>query len=149
VGSPKKFRQGNQWTTGKLSVEERFWSMVDKSGEHWHWLGAKTPLGYGLFWIDGHYKGAHRMAWELQHGSIPDGYVIDHICRVPSCVLHIEPVTEQENQHRGVGTSASKTHCPQGHPYDEENTYRTKNGKRQCRACSRARTRAWRAQCKS
>lgn len=37
----------------------------------------------------------------------------------------------------------AKTHCPQGHPYDEINTYVTKAGRRMCRECSRARRRAW------
>ena len=38
----------------------------------------------------------------------------------------------------------SKTHCPQGHPYDAENTYTTRDGKRMCRECMRTRARRWR-----
>jgi hypothetical protein len=41
--------------------------------------------------------------------------------------------------------NSGKTYCPEGHDYDEENTYRDKNGYRSCKTCSRARTRAWRA----
>jgi hypothetical protein len=33
--------------------------------------------------------------------------------------------------------AADRTHCPEGHPYDEENTYVRKDGSRQCKACAR------------
>lgn len=38
----------------------------------------------------------------------------------------------------------AKTHCPYGHPYDEENTYRPPSGGRFCRACGREAQRRWR-----
>jgi len=51
--------------------------------------------------------------------------------------------TKSENNrdqvHHGTHPKASRTHCPQGHPYDEANTYITVAGGRQCRACERAR----------
>jgi hypothetical protein len=149
----RKFVTNNQWTTRNMSVEERFWSKVDKRGEHWLWLAALTPAGYGLFWLDGKYRCAHRVAYELDVGPIAEGLELDHLCRTPACVKpdHLEPVTPQVNQLRGIGlggTNARKTHCPAGHPYDEANTYlfRTPRGGlgRQCRTCSVARTKAWR-----
>lgn len=48
-------------------------------------------------------------------------------------------------QGRAVGVpSAERTHCPQGHPYSEANTYRTPKGDRQCRICKREAGRRWR-----
>jgi hypothetical protein len=114
-----------------------FWDKVDKSGECWVWTAANNGSGYGRFWLDGKMQYPHRVAYEMCVGPIPDGLVIDHLCRNRSCVRpdHLEPVTNAENQARGA--HAMKTHCPQGHPYDEVNTYRTKTGRRMCRACNR------------
>lgn len=58
---------------------------------------------------------------------------------------HMEPVTSAENTRRAIGTpaqkNAAKTECPQGHPYDDANTYThtPANGRprRYCRACNR------------
>lgn len=127
---------------------ERFWSKVDKSGECWEWTGGRSRDGYGHFHLGGRTLLAHRVSHELIIGTIPDGLHIDHLCRNPPCVRpeHIEPVTPRINNLRGVGLpalNASKTHCPQGHPYDQENTLPTPSGGRACRTCSRARFRAW------
>ena len=145
----RKFVTNNQWTTRGVSVGERFWSKVDRSGPCWEWLAGKTPEGYGLFWLNKTYIGAHRMAYILTAGLIPDGFELDHLCRNPRCVRpsHLEAVTSQENQHRGMGFAGlniRKTHCPRGHPYDEANTMLI-HGHRHCRECSRASTLAWRA----
>ncbi len=68
----------------------------------WHWTGAKTDKGYGRFYLNGN-KHAHRISYELLIGPIPNGLVIDHLCRNPSCVnpAHLEPVTHVENVKRG------------------------------------------------
>jgi len=60
--------------------------------------------------------------------------------------FNVEPVTHAENCRRGDGWKVFglRTHCPEGHPYDEENTYVYK-GKRSCRSCRRDSTREWRA----
>ena len=60
---------------------------------------------------------------------------------------HLEPVTTKENSRRGIGgklgaeRNKAKTHCPQGHPYDEANTYvqssRYGGTNRICRTCRR------------
>lgn len=126
--------------------QSRFWSKVDKTDTCWLWTGAKIPKGYGRFWDGRRCAYAHRFAYELLVAPIPDGLSIDRLCRVPSCVnpAHLEPVTTRENNLRGVGIAAiniGKTHCPQGHPYSAENTYRYKSGPpyRKCRACDVAR----------
>lgn len=132
----------------KPSVEQRFWSKVDKSDTCWHWATPQASNGYGRFWVDGHLVLAHRFAYELLIGPIPDGLQIDHLCRVRHCVNpdHLEAVTQQVNILRGMGETArnaKKAHCPQGHPYDSENTYLSPQGKRNCRACGQIRCRAW------
>ena len=87
---------------------------------------------------------AHRFAYELLRGPIPEGMTIDHLCRTRSCVNpeHFEVVTRGENVLRGVGPpamNARKTHCAKGHPLVEGNLVlnRLKHGYRECLICSR------------
>jgi hypothetical protein len=67
------------------------------------WTGARLPLGYGVMRYQGRIAYAHRVAWTMIHGPIPEGLVLDHLCRNPSCINpdHLEPVTQQENIRRG------------------------------------------------
>lgn len=131
-----------------MSEPTRFWSKVDRSGGNsacWPWAGGKTgPGGYGRFRAGrpGRLVPAHRYAYELMIGPIPDGLCLDHLCRNRSCVnpAHLEPVTNRENLHRGIGhtaTRAQQTTCINGHPFDDQNTYIKPNGCRSCRACKR------------
>jgi hypothetical protein len=160
---PRYVRRGRQ----RVPLEERFWPKVDKHGpipEHrpelgpcWVWLAACDPHGYGLIGLgggDGGHGRAHRVAHELLVGPIPKGLEPDHLCRVHPCVkaiadefgpAHLELVTRRENLLRGetiAAQHAAKTHCPQGHPYDEVNTYMCRNT-RQCRQCSRDKARRY------
>ena len=115
------------------------------------WAGALTNAGYGrLTWkVNGRLeRGAHRVAYVAHVGPIPEGKVIDHLCRVRHCVNpdHLEVVTQRENIMRSpiaIGAAnAAKTHCPQGHEYTPENTYvqvgRGYTG-RLCRTCQLSR----------
>lgn len=139
---------------GKLQLEmsekdqARFWAKVALPNEQgcMLWLGG-TAVGYGRFYLAGKMRGAHRLSYTLAYGPIPDGLVLDHLCRTPACVRpdHLEAVTNSENLRRG-DTSANngnirKTHCPQGHAYDKGNTY-VQTGRRHCRECRRAHDRA-------
>jgi hypothetical protein len=131
----------------KPTADERFWAKVDKSAGPdgcWPWTGARQDKGYGLFSpTHSRQVGAHRVAYELTTGQIPDGMVIDHLCRNPPCVnpAHLEPVTSRENLLRGTtlaAANATKTHCDHGHEFTPENTRITKpEGKRICRTCAR------------
>ena len=84
----------------------------------------------------------HRLSYEAARGPIPDGLVLDHLCRNHRCVLpeHLEPVTRAENTRRGVPFMELSTVCRNGHEYTPENTY-TPPGKpkrRQSPACRAA-----------
>ncbi|KKN00766.1 hypothetical protein LCGC14_1134530 [marine sediment metagenome] len=122
----------------------------------WEWSGAKYPAGYGSIMVGSKFDQTrgpvptHRLAYELEMGSIPDGLQIDHLCRNRACanVLHLEVVTPGENVRRGnglAGVNARKTECIHGHPLDAVNTYVGSDGKRVCRACKRNTWRRWRA----
>ncbi len=132
------------------TLAERFWAKVDKSGlvparcpdlgPCWLWTSARNKDGYGVI-----QKGrattlnAHRVAYEMVVGPPPAGMHLDHLCRVRGCVnpLHLEPVTNRENQLRGETFSArnaAKTTCPAGHSYDVINV----RGARRCSICMSA-----------
>ena len=121
---------------------------VDPGGCH-IWTGVVTSRrradGYGLIHVIDRMKLVHRVLYEIKNGPIPEGLTLDHLCRNRNCVNpeHMEPASLRENILRGCGASAvhaRKTHCPRGHPYDEENTHRY-NGARYCRKCKRIRDR--------
>jgi len=127
------------------TLEERFWEKVerpdDPSDTCLLWTDALSDSGYGTFCFGKSRVRAHRWSYEYHVGAIPDGLVIDHLCRVRHCVNpdHLEVVTMKENTLRGIGFSAvnaRKTRCIYGHPFDEENTYVYPGGaKRGCRIC--------------
>jgi hypothetical protein len=85
---------------------------------------------------------AHRLVWRVVYGPIPDDMTIDHTCRNRRCVnwLHLRLLSNKVNAT--LNGNALKTHCPQGHPYDEANTdlRRHRSGRlhRFCRACAKA-----------
>lgn len=143
------------------TTEQRFWGKVDKDGPIpsarpelgpcWVWTGA-TSDGYGRVGIRRgtdrpSTEGAHRISYRMNVGPIPEGLTLDHLCRNPPCVnpAHLEAVTMRENVLRGetiTAYAASRTHCPQGHEYNEANTYRYKGtNHRLCRVCNRERAR--------
>ncbi len=136
----------------RIPAGDRFWSKVDKSPNGcWLWVGSLSSAGYGTFNLgrrgDG-YALAHRYSYESVRGNVPDGLVLDHLCRNRACVNpdHMEPVTNRENILRGQAPSALVHHsgrCARGHERTEENTYWHKSGTgwncRQCRREDRAR----------
>lgn len=105
----------------------------------WEWTGALYSGGYGQATINRTGYTAHRVAYEVFKGSIPEGLVLDHLCRNRCCINpdHLDPVTNRENLMRGVGVTAraaTVTRCPSGHEYTGDNTY-YKRGWRYCRTC--------------
>lgn len=146
-------------TADWFNLPERFRSKVrvDQETGCWLWTAGTDGRGYGLFWhgrrgSGGKMHRAHRWAYEVLVGPIPDGLELDHLCRVRPCVNpdHLEPVTHLENVRRGIlGTDQHpnrlKTHCKQGHPFSPENTRVGRDGKRACRTCHRRWLQEWKA----
>lgn len=79
----------------------RFWSKAEVRGSQqcWPWRGQKTN-GYGRF----QEVRAHRYAYQLHKGDIPDGLMIRHLCGNKMCVnpAHLEPGTMSENAQDGI-----------------------------------------------
>lgn len=135
------------------TVEERFnEKYVVQPDGCWRWTAYIGTTGYAEMGVDYRKCKAHRVAYELFVGPIPDGLVLDHLCRNRWCVNpdHLEPVTHRENLLRGVGptaTNAVKTHCKRGHSLHDAYLNRGKRGvMRECRECKkiRGRQRYWR-----
>jgi hypothetical protein len=127
-------------------ILERFMAKVDKQENGcWLWTAATDRQGYGHFSFKRRLSRAHRVAYELLVGPIPDGLILDHLCRNPSCVnpTHLEAVTVGENTRRGnspAAQQARQSHCKRGHPFTPENTLMEAGGRsgvpcRRCRIC--------------
>lgn len=108
----------------------------------WIWLGGMRSKkdGYGGHKWNGKMWRTHRLVYTLLRHPVPTTLHIDHLCRNRICCNpdHLEVCTPAENISRGQGVApnnARKTHCPNGHPYDAENTY-VWNKQRFCRTCS-------------
>lgn len=136
---------GNQHS--QENIVDRFVRKIaepfDIHNDCWIWLGGKTGSGYGKFTDYGrHQVCAHRVAHELFIGPIPKGYQVDHLCRNRICVRpdHLKAMTAFEN---GGQRFRDRTHCKNGHEFNEGNTNYTKE-RRQCRICGRNAVRRYR-----
>ena len=115
----------------RRSLADRFWEKVEKAGpdDCWLWKGAVDR--YGHFFISHKpYRNetAHRVSWKLAGGEIPEGMVVDHMCRNTLCVnpKHLRIVTPRingtENNASPMAINAQKTHCAKcGTPYEGAN----------------------------
>ena len=76
----------------------RFYAKVKKTDTCWLWKGGVAG-SYGTFSYEGRAQNAHRVAWQLEHGPIPDGMVVRHICDVKMCVRpdHLCVGTQKDN----------------------------------------------------
>jgi hypothetical protein len=122
-------------------IETRFLERIVKEPDGcWLWQGKKNAYGYSRIKVNGKEVFGHRWSYEHFKEPIPENLVIDHLCRVKSCVnpKHLEAVLHRTNTLRGIGIPAQKarqTHCIKGHPFDEQNTFYRSNGWRGCRIC--------------
>jgi hypothetical protein len=150
----------------------RLWSQVrkdDRAEACWEWQGTHRPKGYGIVSRGRHPIYAHRFAFEIAYGPIPEGMMVCHTCDNPACVRnddegwyevngvllprrgHLFLGTTKDNTAdkiaKGRARSGSKyafaTHCKHGHEFTPENTYisrwNNRGPARVCRACHRDR----------
>lgn len=102
-----------QWSS-KRTPEALFWEKVDKTvghgpkGDCWAWMAARRgnrtsgqnpDKFYGCFRFKSKAELAHRVAYLLTHGVIPEGKEILHTCDFPPCVNpdHLTPGSHTDN----------------------------------------------------
>lgn len=119
---------------------DRLMDKVVENGECWEFAGALRN-GYGVIGVEHSTVYTHRYVYERMVADIPDGLVIDHLCRNRACCnpAHLEPVPQRLNCQRGERAGTRVTACKHGHDYTPENTYTNPQGYRACRTCIRER----------
>ena len=119
----------------------------DRAAGCWLWpFSTTSQIGYGQVWFEGKPRGAHRVAFVLNGGVIPEGMIVRHSCDTPLCINpeHLLIGSYADNSAdmvaRGRSRSRRMTECSRGHPFNLENTYvDPSDGHRRCRACIRLR----------
>lgn len=136
--------QDRGWHTPEF--ERRFWTKVARGDavECWPWEGATDSGGYGKIWTPRPGRriiSAHRASWVMAHeAAVPDGLVIDHLCRNPRCVNpgHLEAVPLSVNTIRDKPNV-----CPRGHLLEGLRRQRDLDGSRRmvryCKVCDKGR----------
>lgn len=116
----------------------------------WEWTASKFPDGYGSFDT----RRAHREAYKLFVGPIDAGVHVLHRCDNPPCVnpdhlflgSHKDNMVDKTVKGRGknyLKYQGGGAACKNGHAFYGENIYQSPSGRRQCRVCKNAYSRAY------
>jgi hypothetical protein len=133
------YSKARRWGKTCRREDERFYDRCHED-ERGCWVWPTTDQnGYGTYFhSQGEHHLPHRWSYEFMRGTIPQGLVVDHLCRNRACVnpWHMETVTQGENVRRSFGDR-----CPNGHAYSPENTVTHARGHRECITCRQVRDR--------
>lgn len=126
-----------------MTPVERFLKLIHKTRTCWFWIGCLSGRGYGKFKL-GNLMEAHRAAWLLFKGPIPNGMQVLHHCDTKQCVnpAHLFVGTQIDNMRDAISKGSYggvenllKTHCKRGHELSGHNLVSTGHGSRGCRRC--------------
>jgi hypothetical protein len=136
--------------------EEWFRSQLSAPDENgcMNWTGSIDKAGYGRVQFRGKRTGAHRLAYKLLIGPIPEGLTIDHVwergCRSRACCNpeHLEAVTNEENVRRmhlikRQKPQPTRTHCVWNHEFTPNNVCYDPRGNRRCKTCAKLQGHSW------
>lgn len=142
-----------QYLAGRIREKYPDWkprkpldSRVEIRDECWIWIGATNSEGYGQVRFQDTIHYVHMLAAGTPRQK---GIETLHSCDTPACFnpAHLTVGTTSQNQldssakGRKRNQNMGKTHCPQGHEYNTENTYTDKRSRRSCRECQRTSSR--------
>lgn len=134
------------------TTPEQFWARVERGDGCWLWQGMTISGGYGRVGWRGMKAVAHRVAWELTYGPIPEGLWVLHRCDNPPCCnpehlflgSRLDNIADMVAKGRGANrfTHQPQEACFRGHPYATSAVV-DKRGKHRCRLCDAAHARAY------
>jgi mRNA deadenylase 3'-5' endonuclease subunit Ccr4 len=130
----------------EITQEEiiRFNDSYVQEGKCKLWKRYLDKDGYGFFYFRKKTRKAHRVAYFIANGAIPDGMVIDHLCKNRNCVAieHLRCVTKGQNTLENSSSLGAmnkmKQFCKLGHRFDK--VYGTKKKQRYCSICENAKS---------
>jgi|SRR5882724_3589651 len=133
-----------------MDMKERLMKsiIVDEITKCWLWQKEINKNGYGVIYVLRTGKLAHRISYQTFKGPI-----MEHVLHISSCPNrccinpdHLYDGNPYENAQDTIKVGhhfqVNKIYCPQGHPYNSENTYTNSEGKRQCKTCIKERSKS-------
>jgi hypothetical protein len=136
------------------SVLQRFTDKTMYCGDCIAWTASTNAKGYGTFRMGKKRIDAHKVAYLLFVGPVPEGKELDHVCRNTRWVntAHLQPVTRSLNIARiyrpYISADRVDMFCFHGHEMVSLNTYIDRTGKKHCRMCVNNRTKKYQAKLK-